>query len=117
MGSIRININSKAMPKQTSTTFTETLARFFLYAWNLKSTDTEESAQAHLWILRDKSATGYKNRKKVSRAFQGAINHMLTHYDELSGPNVKNSAKWSRDEIEYYILLNIVNADISKTPC
>lgn len=117
MGSIRININSKAMPKQTSTTFTETLARFFLYAWHLKDDDKKISGDAHLWLLRDGSAPGYKTRKEVTRGFQCAINNMLTHYDELDGPDVKVSAKWSRDEIEYYILLNIANANINKASC
>ena len=115
MGSIRININSKAIPKQTSTTFTETLARFFLCAWSLKEEGAETALDARSWLLRDKSAKGYKTRDEVIKAFQSAINSMLAYYDELGEPDVKEGIKWNRDEIEYYILLNIANANIGKT--
>lgn len=113
MGSIRININSKAMPKQTSTTFTETFARFFLHAWYLKTNHKQSSAA--VWLVRDPSAKDYETRKSVAKNFQGAINDMISQYDTAHGFNESSLGRWTRDKIECHLLLTISGVKLNKT--
>lgn len=100
MASIKININSRAMPKQTSTTFTETSARFFLQSWSLLNTP---SLSSH-WLIRDSNNINYQSRNTVTKSFQSAVNDMISMYDSIYGCKDDNIGRWNRDEIEYHLL-------------
>lgn len=113
MGSIRININSRAMPKQTSTTFTETLARFFLYAWCVKSNHKKTHAES--WLVMDVKSKKHQSRKNVAKNFQGAINEMISQYDAIHGCDDSSSGRWTRDKIEYQLLTVIAGLDTLNT--
>ena len=112
MSSIRININSRAMQKQTSTTFTETFARFFLHAWFLKN---DKKNSAGVWLIIDESAIDYEPRKIVARSFQTAVNQMISDYDESHGFNNDSIGRWTRDKIEYQLLTIISRTNNQRT--
>lgn len=108
MPSIRININSRAMPNQKSTTFTENLARFFLTAWQF--IDSDNTAEPKDWLATKENPKSYVSRTTAAKHFQVAINEMIAHYDNIYGLNVKDAERWCRDEVEYHLLYIIAHA-------
>lgn len=112
MPSIKININSRVMPNQKNTTFTENTARFFLAAW--QSIDIESAGEPIDWLATSHSTTeggarSYASREVVTKSFQSAINKMITHYDMIYGLEEIDPDRWKRDNLEYHILYTIAH--------
>lgn len=104
-----IKINYKAGDKRTSTTFSEFTAQFFLQAWHSMQSLKEENATT--WTITSPNDMFYRSIDEVKREFQEAVNQMIDYYDMIyaeQGANLNDA--WTREEIEYHLLMNIYEA-------
>lgn len=108
MASIKINFNRGK--DRTSTTFSEFTARFFIQSWH--SMQSLKEVNAETWTIVNPDDMFYRDLQEVKTEFQACVNHMIKYYailDKESGYNTRDT--WTRDEIEYYILLNIYQSN------
>lgn len=103
MASIKVNYTTGN--KRTSTTFSEITARFFIQAWH--SMQKLKQLDANSWTILDKNDMFYRDLSEVKTEFQACINHMIQYYDYLYKNDMNTLQPWSKDEIEYHVLLNI----------
>lgn len=101
MSSIKVNYNGRK--QRTSTTFTETMARFFIRAWYGMQRLLEEVGEH--FAIRDKQDLFYRDIDAVKKTFQECINHMTVYIDAIhEKEGYTYTEGWSKVELEHYML-------------
>ena len=100
MPSIKVNYQGKK--QRTSTTFTETMARYFIRAWYGMQLFLEEAGEC--FTITDKHDLFYQDLKTVKKTFQKCINNMMVYIDALFLEDGLTFGGWSKRDLEHYML-------------
>lgn len=107
MSNIKISYysgNTGTIP--SSTTFSDSMARFFIRAWYGMQRLLEEVGVQY--AIRDKSDPYYRDIEDVKVTFQKCIDEMMVYVDkQLDENDIPYTKGWTKREIEHHMLVFI----------